>query len=292
MKAPRIAGHYNRLAEHGRAAAWSLEDYLAAVLAVESNARAESGARQRIRYAGFPAIKTITDFDFTSQPALEGARSPASKAVAVSPKPATSSCLDRPAPTTPPSTGKAHLATALAIAAAQAGHRVAFAPATGWISRLAEAHSIGRLEAELRKISRYGLIVIDEVGYIPFDTEAANLFFQLVSTRHEKSSIILTSSLPFSRWGQVFGEATIASAMIARIVYDSDVIALKGVGYRIEHTTIETLPSVELDRRQTQPRKHTCSLFDRNRLLTIQPELTVFRHAALGTAFGYVRNSA
>jgi DNA replication protein DnaC len=73
----------------------------------------------------------------------------------------------------------------LAIAAAHGGHRVASAPATGWISRLAEAHRINRPEAELRKISRYGLIVI-------FETEAANLFFQLVSTRYEKSSIILT----------------------------------------------------------------------------------------------------
>ncbi|GFG63245.1 hypothetical protein MKUB_07350 [Mycobacterium kubicae] len=82
----------------------------------------------------------------------------------------------------------------------------------------------------------------------PFDTEAANLFFQLVSTRYEKSSIILTSNLPFSRWGQVFGEATIASAMIDRIVHHADVIALKGASYRIKHTAIESLPSVEADR--------------------------------------------
>lgn len=74
LKAPRIAAHYGRLAEQGRAAGWSLEDYLAAVLAVESNARAESGARQRIRYAGFPAIKTITDFGFTAQPHLDRAQ--------------------------------------------------------------------------------------------------------------------------------------------------------------------------------------------------------------------------
>ncbi|WP_176480437.1 ATP-binding protein, partial [Mycobacterium avium] len=151
-------------------------------------------------------------------------------------------------PAITPGTGKTHLATALAIAAAHAGHRVAFAPATGWITRLAEAHRIDRLDAELRKISRYGLVVIDEVGYIPFDTEAANLFFQLVSTRYEKSSIILTSNLPFSRWGQVFGEATIASAMIDRIVHHADVIALKGASYRIKHTAIESLPSVEVDR--------------------------------------------
>ncbi len=83
-----------------------------------------------------------------------------------------------------------------------------------------------------------------EVGYIPFDTEAANLFFQLVSTRYEKSS----SNLPFFRWGQVFGEATTASAMIDRIVHHADVIALKGASYRIKHTTIESLPSVEAER--------------------------------------------
>ena len=74
LKAPRIAAHFHRLAEQGRASNWSLEDYLGAVLAVESNARAESGARQRIRYAGFPAIKTITDFDFTAQPAVDRAQ--------------------------------------------------------------------------------------------------------------------------------------------------------------------------------------------------------------------------
>ena len=127
-----------------------------------------------------------------------------------------------------PGTGKTHLAIGIAIRACQAGHRVLFATASEWVARLAEAHRIGRLDAELRKISRYGLIVIDEVGYIPFEPEAANLFFQLVSSRYEQASIILTSNMPFSRWGEVFGEATIASAMIDRLVHHAEVIATNG----------------------------------------------------------------
>ena len=92
----------------------------------------------------------------------------------------------------PPGTGKTHLAIALGHRSRQAGHRVLFATATDWVTRLTDAHHLGRLPAELAKLRRYGLIIIDEVGYIPFEQDAANLFFQLVSSRYEHASLILT----------------------------------------------------------------------------------------------------
>ena len=117
----------------------------------------------------------------------------------------------------PPGTGKTHLSIGLGIRACQAGHRVAFATAAQWVARLADAHHAGRLEDELVKLGRVPLLIVDEVGYIPFEAEAANLFFQLVSSRYERASLIVTSNKPFGRWGEVFGDDVVAAAMIDRL---------------------------------------------------------------------------
>lgn len=119
-----------------------------------------------------------------------------------------------------------------------------FATAVDWVARLQTAHQQGRLGLELVKLRRYGLIVVDEVGYIPFEQDAANLFFQLVSSRYEHASLILTSNLAFARWGDVFGDQIVAAAMIDRIVHHADVLTLKGASYRLQNTGIESLPSV------------------------------------------------
>ena len=144
----------------------------------------------------------------------------------------------------PPGTGKTHLATGLAVAAARHGHRVLFATATDWVTRLTDAHRGGRLPQELTRLRRYGLIIVDEVGYLPFEQDAANLFFQLVSSRYEHASLILTSNLPFSGWGGVFGDQAVAAAMIDRIVHHADVLTLKGASYRLRGRGIDSLPSI------------------------------------------------
>lgn len=126
-----------------------------------------------------------------------------------------------------------------------------FATATDWVTRLTDAHRAGRLPAELARLRRYGLIIVDEVGYLPFEQDAANLFFQLVSSRYEHASLILTSNLPFSGWGGVFGDQAVAAAMIDRIVHHADVLTLKGASYRPRGRGIDSSPASAPKIRQT-----------------------------------------
>ncbi|HEY4557783.1 MAG TPA: IS21-like element helper ATPase IstB [Enteractinococcus sp.] len=241
LKAPRIGSDYATIAEKARQASWTYEEYLAAVLSVEASARAESGAAGRIKRAGFPQIKTIDEFDFSTQPALDRARIARLETGGWITEAANVIFLG------PPGTGKTHLATGLGVIAARQGYRVAFDTAAGWITRLTQAHSTGGLTTLLTKLNRYHLLIIDEVGYVPIEAEAANLFFQLVSNRYERGSLIMTSNLPFSRWGECFGDVTVAAAMIDRIVHHAEIFTHTGTSYRIAGRET-VLPSITAER--------------------------------------------
>ncbi|MEV3991062.1 IS21-like element helper ATPase IstB [Streptomyces sp. NPDC049837] len=186
----------------------------------------EAGAEARIEAAGFPARKVLEMFD-------DGhLRAPGPQVIARLGK---VDFVERKANVVllgGPGTGKTHLAIALGVRACQAGHQVLFGTAAEWGARLADAKAAGRLRKELARLDAYPVLVVDEVGYVPFEPEVAHLFFQLVSRRYERASLIVTSNRPLGRWDEVFGDSATASATVDRLAHHAEVITLDGDSYR------------------------------------------------------------
>ncbi len=187
------------------------------------------GVEGRVRAAGFPARKLLEEFDegyprsfdrrlMARLGTLEFVAS-ARNVVFVG----------------APGTGKTHLAIGLGVRACQAGHRVLFATAMEWAARLAGARADGRLAEELAALDACPLLIVDEVGYLPFDTDTARLFFQLVAHRYERASLIVTSDRPLGRWEEIFGGA--APAMVDRLAHHAEIVRLEGDSYRLRRAT-------------------------------------------------------
>ena len=134
-----------------------------------------------------------------------------------------------------PGTGKTHLAIGLGVRACQAGQRVLFATASEWAARLAGAQAEGRLAEELSALDACPLLIVDEVGYLPFDPDTARLFFQLIAHRYERASLIVTSDRPLGRWEEIFGGA--APAMVDRLAHHAEIVRLEGDSYRLRRAT-------------------------------------------------------
>lgn len=190
--------------------------------------RSERASKIQIKVSAFPFEKTLSDFDFDFQPTinktmildLEGLRFIENK----------ENILFFGAS----GVGKTHLAVSLGIAAAKKRHITYFISCHDLILQLNKAHSENRLEAKLKHYSKYKVLIIDEIGFLPIDKQGANLLFQLINKRYEKKSTIITTNQPFSRWGEVFSDVTLANAILDRLIHHSTIVKITGPSYRLK----------------------------------------------------------
>jgi len=204
-----------------------------ALLAEELTIRETRRIKAALQMARLSTIKTLSGFDFAFQPSLDRNRILALAELDFIDRHEVVHLIGQSG------TGKSHLAIALGVEAVRAGRSVYFAPLADIIDSLARADREGRLRERIRYLCRAHLLIIDEIGYLSVGAGAGNLFFQLVNARYERGAMILTSNRGFAEWGEVFGDAVVATALLDRLLHHAVVVQIEGSSYRLrEHADL------------------------------------------------------
>ena len=230
LKLERVAAEWTPLAQDAARNEASYAEFLERLLIMETDARRERQRQTLLKLATLPAVKTLEQYDFAFASGAPRLQIQELANLAFIERAENVVLLG------PSGVGKTHIATAFGYRAAMAGIKTRFITAADLMLQLATARSQGRLKEYFnRAILGPRLLVVDEIGYLPFGREEANLFFNVVAKRYERGSMVLTSNLPFTQWASTFADdQTLTAAMLDRLLHHAHIVQIAGESYRLK----------------------------------------------------------